>query len=203
MLYLERLDFPLILWNNKWKLACLELHNPTPSPWEHSGIKSLMGKLKLKDKNRGVRREMCARKGFYQVFAFNTKIFWSSSVWAKCWNSFQLRFLRVSKPCALCSPKAGGPGCLASQVRLLQSCINANLWILLGEEGENSTEASPPPLWFIIVPLVQNALFPGDWFAGHCDQQCFAVTTQSSPEPGPGQVVPKDKPPLLILNVLE
>lgn len=29
VLYLERLDFPLILWNNKWKLECLELNNPT------------------------------------------------------------------------------------------------------------------------------------------------------------------------------
>lgn len=48
---------------------------PNSSPWERSVIKFLMGKWKFQGKNRGVRREMCARKGFVRCWLLTQKCF--------------------------------------------------------------------------------------------------------------------------------
>lgn len=175
---------------------------PNSSPWECSVIKFLMGKLKFKGRNRGIRREMCAGKGFCQVFAFHTKIFWSSSVWAKCWNLFQLWFLRVHK--TLCP---FGINSTQNQVALgawavrwgcipvLQSCTNADLWIVLGGGGRKWHRGRPSTPLICNCATCTKCFIPWRWISWPLWPAVLCCHL--------GHVVPKDKPPLLIPNMLE
>lgn len=66
MLYLERLHFPLILGNNKWKLACLALRGPT-LPLGVFSREIADGKIKVQGKKR-VSREVEAREGLFRCW---------------------------------------------------------------------------------------------------------------------------------------
>lgn len=79
MLYLERLHFPLILGNNKWKLACLALHGPT-LPLGAFSREIADGKIKVQGKKQRGKQGGGSKGRSFQVLSFNTQVTHTNSV---------------------------------------------------------------------------------------------------------------------------
>lgn len=94
---------------------------PNSSPWDRSVIKFLMGKWKFQGKNRGVRMEMCARKGFVRYLLLTQKCFEALLCGPTVVIHSSSDSWEFQNPVSFCYqfyPKPRAPGCLCSQVRL-------------------------------------------------------------------------------------